>query len=88
MSSEGNFVLVYFEYILEPVLYYFYLSKEVDTVLLPVFLHKHLYLYLSKECVYFCHLCVGTIHNIGTFIHTNKTNTHYVLMRKLTSVAV
>ncbi len=29
----GSFLLLYFEYISEPVLYYFYLSKEVESVL-------------------------------------------------------
>ncbi len=33
MSSEGYFLILYSEYILEPVLYYFYLGKEVELVL-------------------------------------------------------
>ncbi len=54
--SEGNFVLWYSEYISQPVLYYFDLSKEVESVLWPEFLwHKYLDFYISEECVYFCH---------------------------------
>ncbi len=42
--SEGNFLLSYCEYISKPVLYYFHLSKEVESVLL---LLSKLFLYIS-----------------------------------------
>ena len=51
--SEGNVLLVYFKYISESVLSYFYLSKEVESVLLLLpesfCKHKYIYFYLSKD---------------------------------------
>ncbi len=51
MSSEGNILFLYSEYILESVLYYFYLGKEVELVLrlLPESFFMQEYVLLLKN---------------------------------------
>lgn len=56
LERENYFLIFVLEYITKLVLFYFYLSKTVEPVLL-LLLECYFYFYLSIQCEYFCHFC-------------------------------
>ncbi len=60
VEMSFRMILLHNEHISEPVFYYFYLRKDVKSVCLlfpDSFFTQASILLLTKECVYFCHLC-------------------------------